>query len=207
MRLSIVIVFIFLAYFGLNAQKTFEGRIVFKVEYLSLPEGMEGVEHMLPQKSTWMVRGQQTRVVQHVPLAGWQVIVYSPQLDSFYQQIELFDQKMMFAKPISFLENRFRIIPKSESKEILGLNVKQVFLQNAQGDVLEAWVSNKYSNTKGTELPELEGLPLQFELIRNNIKYRLTAVSMNEEPVDDTYFLVPTDVVRINTSDLQSILD
>jgi hypothetical protein len=44
-------------------------------------------------------------------------------------------------------------------------------------------------------------------LVRNNIKYRLTAISIKEEPVDNTYFLVPKDVVRINTSDLQSILD
>lgn len=207
MRLFLIIFLIYLGCVGAIAQKPFEGRIVFKVEYLSLPEGMEGVEQMLPQKSTWMVRGEKTRVVQHVPLAGAQVIVYLPQIDSFYQQIELFDQKMMFSKPISFFDNRFRVIPKSESKDILGLQVKQVILQNAEGDVLEAWVSNKYLNTKGTELPELKGLPLQFELVRNNIKYRLTAISIIEEPVDDTYFLIPTDVVRIKTSDLQSILD
>jgi hypothetical protein len=104
MRLLLSILFCYCGFWTL-AQKPFEGRIVFKVEYLSMPDGMEGVERMLPQKSTWVIRGEQTRILQHVPLAGWQVLVYLPQLDSFYQQIELFDQKMMFANPISFAEN------------------------------------------------------------------------------------------------------
>jgi len=198
-----------LSFFALKAlaQKPFEGRIEFEVEYLSMPEGWEGVDKMLPQKATWVVRGGQTRILQHVPLAGWQVLIYRPQLDSFYQQIELFDQQMLFAKPLSFEPNRYRAIPQSETKEIVGLETKKMILQSAFGQVIEVWYTPKFSNTLGTELPEIKGLPLQFEVVRNGIKYRITALSIKEESVDDTYFLIPNDVVRIHVSELQKILE
>lgn len=189
------------------AQKAFEGRIEFLVEYVDLPPGADGVEAMLPKRATWMVRNQQTRIVQHVPLAGWQVFLYLPELDSFYQQIELFDKNMLFAKPLVNEMNRFREIPKEDTKMLLGFELKQSLLQNANGDVLTIWYTPKFRNTSGTELHEIKGLPLDFEIMRNGIKYRLTATKITEEPVDDTYFQVPSDHVRIRIDDLHKILD
>lgn len=177
------------------------------IEYIDLPKGFEGVENMLPHRATWVVRGEQTRIVQHVPLAGWQILLYLPKIDSFYQQIELFDKNMLFAKPIVKKQNRFREIPKEETKEEFGLELKKSLLQSAQGDVLTVWYTPKFRNTSGTELHEIKGLPLDFEVVRNGITYRLKAVKLIEESVDDTYFQVPQNCVRILINDLQKILE
>lgn len=196
---------IFCSYAGFS-QKPFEGRIDYKVEYLSVPEGKEGVEQMLPQNSKWVVRGEETRISQHVPFAGWQVLIYNPSIDSFYQQIELFDRNMLFAEKLSDHQTDFRFVEREETKEHLGYDLQRGVLQSASGVILEVWFHKKFKNTAGSELAALPYLPLIFEVERKGIRYQLTATKISPESIDNTYFIHADDAVRIHKSDLLKIL-
>lgn len=202
-------VFIFLCSLSASltmAQKPFEGRIDFKVEYLHVPEDQEGVEQMLPQSSKWVVRGNETRVSQHVPFAGWQTFIYKPQVDTLYQQIELFDKNMLFAGKLSDQLTAYTFTERDATKVHLGITLHKGVLESEYGESLTVWYHKKYQNTAGSELVSLPYLPLIFEVKRKGITYQLTATSFREEPTDDTYFIYSNQAVRIQTQDLHKIL-
>jgi len=180
-----------------QAQKAFEGRIQYAIDYIEIPEALQGMEHALPEQSLVVIKDGNMRLQQGTLLSGEQITIHREGIDSLYQLIEVLGVKMQLTLPLEEEVNKFRVIEQQEIKNIMGYEAKHVILQDAMGTVLNAWCSAKFRNPVGSELPHLRGLPLEYELVRSGIRMHLVATQVVEEPVDETYFAIPPDYVRV----------
>ncbi|MEX2597395.1 MAG: hypothetical protein WEC59_10745 [Salibacteraceae bacterium] len=189
------------------AQKPFEGRIVYQVEYTSLPDETGDVEAVLPQQLTAFIAGENLRVEQRTALAGNMVMIHKEKADSVYQSFTFLDQQVMLVKPVEKRPMRYRVLDGKQEKEFLGnpLHLKKLHASDGQKNI--AWVSESYINPFKYDLPELKHLPLVFDMERNGIQMHLVAIKWNEEPIDETYFIIDPDAKRVTESMLSRILD
>jgi hypothetical protein len=189
-----------------QAQKPFEGRIKYTIEYLSFPEGLNDVEVALPDHLTLIVEGGNYRMQQRSALAGQMVVVRTAGSDSIAQWFDLMGQTVVLTRPVSTSPHRYRAVLKDEHKMVAGIEAQRVYLQSADGQHREAWVFTRFKNPLTDVLDALTSLPLVFEMERNGIWMRLTAIQVIEEPIDATYFALPGHAVRIGANDLQKLL-
>lgn len=183
---------------GTQAQKPFEGRIHYAIEYIEIPEELKGMEGALPRETLWVVSQGNTRMEQGTFLGGRQVSIHREGVDSIYQLIEVVGQKMLLSMPLSTVDpQQFRVTETAEVKNILGYETQHVVLHDGNGTAFNAWYTAKFRNPAGGELPSLKGLPLEYEFARSGIRVRMIATQLVEEPVDDTYFVIPSEYVRV----------
>lgn len=193
--------------FHIQGQKPFEGRIIYDVEYVSFPDGMEGAELSLPQQVTMIVKGENLRIVQQSAIAGELLQIHKAGIDSVYQIFHFMQRHVLMVEPIEDKSIRFRVIEKDEIKNILGVDTRQMYLQSGTGENFYAWVDRKYLNPLKVELSGLKYLPLEYSIVRNGITMKLTARELKHEPIDNTYFMLPENIVRIRNSDLHKIMN
>lgn len=190
-----------------QAQKPFIGRITYDVEYVSFPDGMEGAEQSLPQQMTMIVKGQNVRITQQSALAGELLQIHQEGVDTIFQIFHFMDRHVLMAAPIENRSIKFRAIEKENAKNIANIETHEVYLQSGTGGHLVAWVDKKYQNPLQSELRGLDFLPLEYSVIKNGITLKMTAREVKVEPIDETYFLLPENIVRMSGSDLHKIMN
>ena len=174
------------------AQKPFEGRIVYNIDYRDAPQDMQGLEKMLPSELVMIVNGTTSRKEQQSVFGGKQVFLNWADQDSTIVLVDILDQKLKYTIPQDKREmQRYRVTETDESKEIKGYTCKKALLQTSKGVVLEAWYTAEFLNPDGSALPQLKGLPLKYELSQKGMTVVFTARTVKEEPIDETYFVVP----------------
>ncbi|NQV53886.1 MAG: hypothetical protein HQ500_11925 [Flavobacteriales bacterium] len=193
--------------FSLVAQKPFEGRIHYSVNYLSFPDGMEGAELALPQQMTLVLNGANYRMQQASALAGDLVWIRPDGGDTLYQLFDFMDRKVFLAIPTGKGAAKYRIVPKEGELTLAGVECSRRFAQDASGEHKEIWVWERYKNPLTNDFPSLKSLPLQFDMERNGIRMRFSAERIVEEPIDQTYFTIPSNAVRIDEGILQRIMN
>jgi len=80
-----------------------------------------------------------------------------------------------------------------EYKNILGYNCQKVSLQDVFGEETIFWVTNEIQVLKLGQhyLPdEIQGFPLEFEIINNGLKMKLTATQIEKSLIDIDYDVV-----------------
>lgn len=192
-----IFILLLLCGLGVNAQKPFEGRIIFAVDYIDIPTAYTGMQDALPKELLWVVKNENSRMQQSTTLGGEQTVIHRQGEDSLYQLVDVLGQKIKLIQPLQKQAHRFRVTEQDEAREMLGYETKKVTLQTADGAVLTAWCATRFKNPAGSDLPEIKKLPLEYEFQRGEIKMRLTAIEVTEEPVDDTYFFIPNEYAAI----------
>ena len=190
-----------------QAQRPFEGRIHYQVEYLSFPDGMEGAELALPQQMTLLAKGSSYRMQQSSALGGPLVWIHPAKIDTVYQVFDFMERQVFLAAPVGSGAHKHRVVAKEDEREIAGWKCEEYYLQSAEGNHQTVWVNEKYRNPLKVDFPGLVYLPLQFDLWRNGIHMRFSAKRVVEEQLDGTYFTLPERAVRIREADLQRILN
>jgi hypothetical protein len=116
------------------------------------------------------------------------------------------DRNVFIALPAERRASRFRVVEKEDEKVIAGKTCRHYFLQGRDDLHYDVWVDTKHLNPLTDVFPGLKHLPLVYEADRDGIHMRFTAMSMTEQPLDETYFLAPTNAVRISEDVLQKVM-
>lgn len=191
-----LLILLLLSHFGW-AQKPFEGRIHYDITYDQVSEEMQGVDRMLPDRMTWIIFGGYSRIEYRFQLGGSYTIIHWEESDTLYMLAE-FPQQRVYTTRLIQRPNQLKMMgDQAVRAECAGHPVSLYLIQSPYG-LDSAWCSLKFQNPKGGDLPLLTYLPLEYEAERNGLHMHLKATRMQEEPVDDTYFTIPTDYVRVS---------
>ena len=205
-KLSVIAVLV-LASLTLLAQKPFEGKITYRVDYIDLPEGEEGVRAILPDVLIAYVSGENLRLQQYVTLGGEMTEVQPAGRDSIYRCLYMMDKRVMLAHPKYRGPMRYRVKRLEQTREWNGWELQKYALSSANVPGQSAWVIEGYSNPFTASLPELKFLPMEMELQRAELLMHLTAIKIEELPLDPTYFDLPSEIERIDDRVLQQLLN
>lgn len=190
----------------------FEGYLTFKIDYLEVPTEVQGMESMLPQKTTMHYKGSKVRIAQDV-MGGSQIVIADSEAKTSSILMDMMGQKIHI--PISKEEMEKmegeQTDPKIEhlsgTKKILGYTCKQARITDpTSGDVTTVYYTDKLKGILHQDFKDLGGFPLEYTTSKDNIKMRLTATSVNEEKVADSMFDVPEGYTTMSQTQLQQMM-
>lgn len=189
------------------SQKAFEGVVTYNIQYTALPDGQEGVDDMLPKQMMAYMSENSLRYQQFTALNGEYTFIQPTGIDSVYHCIYLPNQRVLWSKANNKEAARYRVVVMDENKTWEGFKLNKVRLQRANERGLEAWVDMRYQNPFKAQLPDLPYLPLVFEMEQGGVRMLLTAVSTREEPLDATYFELPSNAERVSERVFDKLLN
>jgi len=185
-------------------QEPFEGIITYDLRYVEFPEGKKGLIHSFPKKETWYVQGQNLRIDQFTDLAG--KTSYYQHGDSTYRVFQFLGKQTLIPTTGAEQVSNREIIRGSAIEPIAGMQTVKVEIADANGQSHHVWVVPSYINPSKTLYPEVPFLMLKAEYEREGVRVEMIARSIEYLPLDDSYFTIPSPVVRISEAQLQRIL-
>ena len=204
----LIISFIFIS--NLVAQSSFEGKIIYSINYQALPAEMNGMESMLPKNMTIHIKGNKSRVEQK-QMMGKSVVVSDMDKKNGFMETDMGGQKMRInisTEEFSKEENQFSDIEYlDESKTIAGYPCKKAIMKDESGElVMTVFYTEKISNKAQKEFVGLKGFPLQYSMNQQNMKMEMTATEVSEESVSDGIFNKSEGFQDISQADLQKMM-
>lgn len=191
------------------SQNTFEGTIVYAIEYLEVPEEVKGFESMLPSDMSMKFSGSKTRIEQQL-MGGSQVVVTDNEAEDAFMLMDLMGQKIAVVMSKEELDAERetiqdpRIIYKDDTKEVMGYTCKLAYVHQPDSDQLTAiWYTNELNIKNHQDFEQLNGFPLEYESVKDNMKIRLTATSVKEEEIADYLFLIPAGFDEMTLDELK----
>ena len=163
------------------------------------------MEHVLPMQADWFISGPDTRVESTTEVGGETTSLFVSNDDSVTVLFKLTGQSVYLRRQKKEM-TKFRVAPKQKTMTWKGITLTKHILQSADGLIIEAWCDTRYSNTSGTGYGDLKFLPLIFDYYDKGVSMRYSANSLREYPLDETYFRIPDDRVRVSPLTLQKIV-
>jgi hypothetical protein len=197
--------------FVLNAQKPFEGKIVYKIDYPTLPDEMRGMEGMLPKETVVYAKGSKSRS-ETPSLMGNQVVISDAKKDYGVVLMDMMGQKMAIEptaedmKDAKVRNEKMKIEYLNETKTVAGIKCKKAIITAEDEEFpLVVFYTEEFSNYNASDMKQLKGMPLEYTMKANGMEMRMVAQSVTPEKVDDKKFEVPADYQKMTSKDLEKM--
>ena len=170
------------------AQKSFEGKIIYKTSYKNVPAEMQGMESMMPQGNTIYVDGQKSRMDQDMGMGTSMVVIANSKTDESTIYVDAGMKKIKIEVPKDKAEEMKQengdmkiTYYDDESLQILGYEAKKAII-NAGGNEITVYYTEKLPTISANEQFEtLKGFPLYYELENSG----MTIITQASEIVKD----------------------
>lgn len=192
LKSALIVCFFALSLF--SRAQNFEGLVIYKVDYLTVPEGMS--EDRLCEQIYLYTNGDQHRI-EEKGLASGNVFLYSAGYPFETVLLNWLGHPVAISQALNYPESPLSLEAKTstvagQSCSLVKLNEQLVFC----ADKLKGqfpW------------LPMLEQLPLSFNIERNGCIMQLTAIQIEHMPIDMAYFQVPKEYSMMDKAELQEL--
>lgn len=193
----------------LIAQKDFEGKLSFSINYLDLPEDMKMMESMLPKEMLFYVKGSKARMEQAAVMGSQTVVIMDTKTDVSIVLMDFLGQKMAIEPTAEELKEskskseRIEIKLSDETKTIAGFECKKVTMVDPETKTpVTVWFTDAIQNGM-SQLPGVPGMPLEYTVDQEGMRMRITATEISKEKVSDELFKVPAGYEKMTSEELQ----
>ncbi len=181
------------------AQKSFEGKVVYGIEYKDLPAEMAAFEAMLPDKTTIMIKGDQSRTEQSLGMGMKQVTIFDTKKNQGTLLLDMMGKKIAVDMDAAELEKQRGEKAKDleieyvdgDVKKIAGYKCKKARVKMEGDTGLEVYYTDELPAGASREFKGLKGFPLEYSVASGPMTMKLTASSVSQESVDKKLFTVP----------------
>ncbi len=201
-----------------GSQKTaktpeFEGKVVYKMEYLDLPSQYQQYASMFPDEQTLYVRNHLSRQESGLGMGNQQSVIVNTETDSTTLLINI----PAMGKKIRVHTARTGDSLNIDNPEIEDLDSTTTlagypcryvrFNLSGRKDSTKLCVTQKIPAGAFNEFKGVDGFPLQFESRRGNFTVRLTAKKIKEMAVSDEKFnTTPKGYEKVTMDELKQML-
>lgn len=190
----------------------FHGTIVYEINYLKMPEDMQGMDDMLPQRMEMMILGSKTRIFQEMGMGmGTQVVLTDEDTKEADVLMDMMGQKThvhMSREQVEAEEAKSTEKPKINylegTKKIVGYNCKKAQVINADGTGVLVWYTEKI-DAPHKDFSELKGFPLEYETEVEGMTMQIVAVSIDEKKPDPSNFAIPDGYRKMSFEELSKM--
>lgn len=192
-------VLLLIVFFPLSIFAQFEGKIIYDVSYESSSAEIAPLITSLPAQSTLWLKNERSRFTQPVAGGGEQAFVSNAADGSTILLMQFLGQSFQVRMTQSeILELKpaadFKIVEGKLRKNIAGLECRQAFAISGS-DSLEIYYTPEIEvPTILPQFKQLNGLPLEYEISRNDLHIRYRCSHLSQEAVADASFEISDEV-------------
>lgn len=197
---------VFFIFLFLSSAAQFEGRVLYTVEYEATDPSKEEMVSMLPDKSLLSVKGDLSLFEQQVAGGGRQAFIINAGKGSGILLMQFLGQEYkveMSKEEIETLKEtrKLKIFKTDEKKTVAGEPCSGA-LAISETDTLQVFYADHISSPATfPPFADIEGLPLEYELIRGGVKMKYKAVEIRKEEIDSKVFSVDPKINTIKFED------
>ncbi len=181
------------------AQKSFEGTIVFNIEYKDLPAEMAAFEAMLPDQTKVQVKGDQSRTEQSLGMGMKQVTIFDTKKNRGTLLLDMMGKKTAVEMDGAEMEKQRGEKAKDldieyvdgDVKKIAGYKCKKARIKTEGNTDLEVYYTEELPAGASREFKGLKGFPLEYSVASGPMTMKLTASSVSQESLDKKLFVIP----------------
>lgn len=201
----------FVLFVASSPVKDFEGTITFSIEYLDVPEEIQGMESMLPSSMRYSIKGSKVRIEQSL-MGGSQIVLADQEektgdvlMDMMGQRIHVHMSKEELEAEEAKNTEKPTITYSKETKKVNGYKCNKATLVAKDGAKTVLWYS-KEIEVKHNDYKELDGFPLEYETTADGMTMRITATNIERKSLAETHFEVPAGYTKMTLEELGSMM-
>lgn len=209
--LALILGFIGLSANTVSAQKDFEGKIQYSIEYSSIPAEMQGMEAMLPKTMTTYIKGSKSRIEQDGGFGGTNVILADSKANSVTMLLNMMGQKMAIIQTEEEIEQAkeqskdVKVELIDESKTILGYECKKAKISTPDSEFDFIMFYTEEIPNGSADFSEVPGLPMEYTMEQQGMKMKFLVSSVNKEKVSSKLFEIPSDYPKMTSKEVQEM--
>ena len=189
--------------------KTFEGKIIFGISYLEVPEEMQGFESMLPQEME-MVIGKSKMMIKQSVMGVQQIVIVDNETKEGDVLMDMMGQKIHLHMTKEELDEGKEEAGEpviryfDEAKEILGYECKKAEIDQGEAETVTVWYTEEIE-APHREFDDLKGFPLEYETRNDGMLMRMRATTVDEKAPDASVFNIPEGYTTMTMEELQKM--
>jgi GLPGLI family protein len=198
-----IVAFLFLS--SSISGQSFEGKTIMKTEVVDAPAEMQKMKSMMETTMTTWVKGDKSRMETSAPYVGQIVTITDYGKNESVTCMDMMGQKKAIVSSIDqgngapAMPTDIAYKETGNTKKILGRTCHEGVgsYQAADGKTMtmSMWYCKEIPY-KNTQYPSLSGMPLEYTIYSNGISMKVTTVEIEEVPVDDAKFIIPSGYER-----------
>lgn len=174
-----------------NFSQGFEGLISYKITHTSLDTTINEIGTM-PTKLDFYISGELARIDQSTKI-GTQTTIIDTLLKRNILLINLMDKKFGIILDDNDTSDVENIIYTEESEDFLGIECKKAIMNSInkktnRSTTSTIYYTNKINNSYNINFKKLNGFPIYYEIISDNIISSYLAVEMTKKNIDPKIF-------------------
>jgi len=187
----------------------FEGLISYKITHTSLDSTFNEIATM-PTKLDFYISGELARIDQSTKI-GTQTTIIDTLLKRNILLINLMDKKLGIILDGNDTSNVENIIYSEESEDFLGIECKKAIINSINKKTKKSTTStiyytNKIDNSYNINFKKLNGFPIYYEIISNNIISTYLAVEMTKKNIDPKIFEIDNKTSIYKMEDFRALM-
>jgi len=196
-RLSTLFIMLAIMLVGFNpaTAQSFEGRIVYGIEYLELPAEMRGMEAMLPSSMEMFLKGSKIAMEQGM-MGGTQTVIYDSEGESSYVLMDMMGMKVALEVTEEETQEALEEVGEpdieyvNEVRDIAGYKCYKAIV-SADSSSVEVWYTKEIQSANHMNFKTLDGFPLQYVSVDQGMKIQITANTIEKLAQPDAKFEIP----------------
>ena len=217
-KITAFLILTLLAPFIGNAQKAFEGQIIYEISYEG--EGLnEQMKSMLPDEMTFMLKDNNSRSELKTGM-GNQVTIFKGDTKTAISLMDFMGQKVAIKKTIDELNldrkkyNDLKVILGKETKEIAGYQCKKATIEVNSVDFnglstftvyYTEQLGNIGINYSDPLFNQINGVMLEYEIKARGLLMKFSATKVNPQKIPEDAFTIPGDYKEMTQDELKKL--
>ena len=180
----------------------FEGMVYYEMAYSSSDPDTRSYIEMLPKESTLYIKDSQMRLDQPIAGGGSQSFITNSKTNTSTLVMRLMGQKFqvsMDGNEMQQLEKiqKLKIIEGNKTKKIFGYLCHQAFALSGKDSLEIYYAPELQTRCILPQFSDLKGLPLQYEIVNENIRIKYSCSKLTRETIAADVFEVDDDILKI----------
>jgi len=178
------------------AQKNFEGKVSYGIEYSNVPAEMAPYQSMLPKEVNVYLKGQQSRIEQQGPMGSQTVVLADHKektgdllTNAMGKKVHIHITKEEVEKEEENEED-YEVKYFDETKEIAGYTCKKAEAITEDGS-FTIFYTEEISGDLSNQYKKIKGFPLEYEVNEGEMTVTFLAKEVTKKKLEKALFEVP----------------
>jgi len=157
------------------------------------------IKAMLPKKTKITIKNEWSKCAQNMGIIGKTQIINHSATNKTIMLISAMVKKIAMemedtnATNPSSVKSHYTIQKGTELKVIAGYKCNKVTMTDSANNKIVLWITKELPSYKNKNLPdiELEGFPMEYSMVQNDMRIRMTASKVSAKKIDLKEFEIP----------------